>query len=141
MTRVCCTLYDVVGDPSVSSFVEREIAWAAKQTIRLVATGVVDLDRHRPSIRHSNERRRIQVAQQRQREDSIHVLPRIASEVRQRFRGIVRRETAGRCRQIKKARRNIGVIHTAAKRFASDRVERSEFVWSAFGEFSSTEDD
>src|SRR6184192_4619952 len=34
-----------------------------------------------------------------------------------------------------------GSLTHAASKLASDRVERSEFVWSAFGEFNNTGDD
>jgi hypothetical protein len=34
-----------------------------------------------------------------------------------------------------------GSFTHAASKLASDRVDRSEFVWSAFGEFNSTGDD
>src|SRR4029434_8637193 len=100
ITGVRCALERVVRYPRVSSSVERDVPGAANQKIRLVATRIVDLDRPRPGIGSSNERRRIQVAQQRQRENCIHVLPRVASEVRQRLGGIVWRETAWRRGQI-----------------------------------------
>src|SRR5213596_2020120 len=57
ITGVWCALDNVVGDPSVSSIVEREISGAANQNA--IVTRIVDLDRHRPGIGDLDKWRRI----------------------------------------------------------------------------------
>src|SRR5690348_5029351 len=51
------------------------------------------------------------------------------------------RRRPGRLVKTKKLLVTSGFSTHAASKLASDRVERSEFVWSAFGEFNSTGDD